>query len=57
MLESIANGNVDMSQKFEGDMVTYSCDFGFRLIGNEQRTCGTDGEWSGLAPSCDRIIG
>ena len=44
---------MDMSQKFEGDVVTYSCDDGFGLRGDRQRTCGTDGEWSGSEPTCD----
>lgn len=38
-------------------VAVYSCDAGFGLSGDKQRTCAGDGddpmgEWSGLPPSC-----
>ncbi len=32
---------------------TYACDPGFGPVGSATRTCGTDGHWSGTAPTCD----
>ena len=37
-----------------GDTVTYTCDAGFDLSGDVMRTCESDGQWSGSAPTCDR---
>ena len=31
----------------------YSCNAGFVLIGNQERTCLLDGQWSGSEPTCD----
>ncbi len=31
---------------------TYSCNASFSLVGEAVRTCGSDGVWSGSAPTC-----
>ena len=36
-----------------GGVATYSCDFGFFLVGNRTRICSSDGTWSGMAPTCE----
>ena len=37
----------------EGDTCNYTCNAGYVLNGgNAMRTCGSDGMWSGSAPSC-----
>ena len=33
-------------------VATHTCDSGFALSGNEQRTCQSSGEWNGSAPTC-----
>ena len=33
---------------------TYSCDEGYVLVGQENRTCHYSGFWSGSSPSCLR---
>ena len=35
-----------------GTVATYSCNAGYRLLGNTIRTCGSSGVWSGVAPTC-----
>ena len=57
-----SNGDVSYTLTTEGSTVVYSCDDGFVLCGNENRTClsipisgflsGFTGFWSGLVPDC-----
>ena len=35
-----------------GSVATYTCNSGFELVGNEMRTCQSDGIWSGEEPVC-----
>ncbi len=37
-------------------MATYTCNPGFTLNGGSTRTCGSDGVWSGFAPTCQREL-
>ncbi|CAH1248695.1 CSMD3 [Branchiostoma lanceolatum] len=48
----IRNGRKDMAGTFYGDTLTYSCDPGFILVGNDTYTCDADGDW-GPAPFCE----
>ena len=32
--------------------VTYSCQVGYNLVGNAERTCQANGSYSGVEPSC-----
>ena len=34
----------------------YSCDEGYMIDGDETRTCGANGEWSGSEPQCVRKL-
>ncbi|XP_021927670.1 uncharacterized protein LOC110833660 isoform X3 [Zootermopsis nevadensis] len=34
----------------------YSCDFGYRLLAEPNRTCERDGHWMGHAPQCEEIV-
>ncbi len=51
-LPDIANGRVVLSGTFIGATATYSCNDGYILVGNAQRTCSSSGQWSGKEPSC-----
>lgn len=33
--------------------VTYSCNDGYVLVGEKERQCGSEGQWSGPLPRCD----
>ena len=36
-----------------GSIALYSCQEGYTLNGNDERTCLSDGEWSGADPTCE----
>lgn len=46
------NGTRSYNDIFAGSIVTYNCKFGFRLVGNIQRTCQESGMWNGTVPMC-----
>ena len=53
----ILNGSVlfldsDRESLLPGDMITYMCDEGYELTGNENRFCLRSGNWSGKDPEC-----
>jgi len=37
-----------------GNRIGFRCDYGYTLVGSEQRLCLSDGTWSGTDPSCVR---
>ncbi|XP_014669248.1 PREDICTED: sushi, von Willebrand factor type A, EGF and pentraxin domain-containing protein 1-like isoform X2 [Priapulus caudatus] len=39
-----------------GDSVTYSCEAGYRLVGDATRVCNMSGEWSALEPRCEKVV-
>ncbi len=52
------NGNVDRTSGMPGDIATYGCDTGYRLIGNggsNMRVCQADRTWSGSEPNCELV--
>ncbi|XP_072504086.1 apolipoprotein R-like [Notamacropus eugenii] len=49
--KTIANGNYKMSKGFFYDLVEYSCNDGYVLIGEAKITCGYSG-WSHAFPHC-----
>ena len=52
MSHPISTGNYPDSQEYNlYDMVSYSCNLGFKLVGNSKITCKTNGQWSAL-PQC-----
>lgn len=55
-LTNPANGSVSLAggTLYEAQ-ATYSCSSGYRLVGQASTTCGSDGNWSSPAPSCERI--
>ena len=36
--------------------ITYKCESSFVLFGQNQRTCGENGTWSGAIPECRKLI-
>lgn len=48
------NGKVTITRMTLGGVALYSCDSGYKLEGNAQRTCGLFGVWSGVPPTCKR---
>ncbi|XP_063695096.1 papilin-like [Bolinopsis microptera] len=37
-----------------GNRIGFRCDYGYTLVGSEQRLCLSDGSWSGTDPTCVR---
>ncbi len=55
-LSAPSNGGVSTTNSnLYPSLATYICDPGYDLVGTENRTCGTDGTWSGSAPTCEPI--
>ena len=34
------------------EVAVFSCDAGYTLVGNENRTCGANGKWDGSSRTC-----
>ena len=47
-------GEVRQSGTKVGSIATYSCNRGFKLVGDSKRRCQYDGKWSGEEPVCKR---
>ena len=47
------NGAVTTTGTGVGDTATYTCNSGFEISGSDTRTCQSNGEWSGSAPTCE----
>lgn len=56
-LSDITFGRVTSSSSTfsDGDSITYECDNGYKLVGNKQRTCQSNGQWSGNEAKCEGI--
>ncbi len=52
---SIEDGSVDTGLSVEGVVANYSCNTGFRLVGDAGRVCQSNGLWSGMNPACQGI--
>ncbi|KAK8768354.1 hypothetical protein V5799_015182 [Amblyomma americanum] len=52
-LENITNGFVNLSGTPFGSKAEFSCNHGFKLVGNSTRTCGADGRWTDEPPHCE----
>ena len=51
------NGTVMLfNDTLEGSIARYMCNFGFMLVGNQERICQSNGNWSGSLPSCMREL-
>lgn len=47
-----ANGHVAATNTTFGQVVTYSCNAGYNLVGSRNRVCQSDTSWSGTPPIC-----
>lgn len=43
---------VDQSNTTFNSTATFSCPIGYNLVGSAVRTCGADGRYTGVQPSC-----
>ncbi len=53
MLNDPTNGTVIGNSVSFGSKVTYTCNNGYILSGNNSRMCQDDGQWTGSAPVCN----
>ncbi|XP_055886163.1 sushi, von Willebrand factor type A, EGF and pentraxin domain-containing protein 1-like [Biomphalaria glabrata] len=51
----LLNGKILGNSYFFQDVITISCDFGYRLVGAAVMTCEANGQWSGQA-HCEQIV-
>ena len=49
---NVTSGEVDFTTTYGGSVATYSCNEGYVLCGSENRTCQSNGSWSGSPPEC-----
>ena len=50
--EDLANGDITIPHTLYQSVITYSCDYGYFLVGDQNRTCQENGLWSGQSPRC-----
>ena len=50
------NGQHSLSSTTYNSVVTYTCDVGYTLQGSNNRTCQSDGQWSGSVPQCSCML-
>ncbi|KAG5674431.1 hypothetical protein PVAND_004402 [Polypedilum vanderplanki] len=48
----VSGGKTQVSGRRAGSTVTYTCDYGYVLIGEDIISCGLGGEWTGKTPIC-----
>ena len=46
------DGNRVVTGSLVGDAVVYTCNPGYKLVGNQIRRCQSGGKWSGKQPEC-----
>ncbi|KAK8726504.1 hypothetical protein OTU49_010282 [Cherax quadricarinatus] len=51
----LLNGHMEGNSYSYGDTISFTCNPGFFLKGDTERTCQVDGKWSGEHPHCDVI--
>ena len=47
------HGRMDGSSFFYEDVVIFSCDLGYVLVGSSRLRCGAAGVWLGHVPTCE----
>lgn len=54
VLENPANGKVLIGTRVPGSTALYTCNSGYKVVGEDTRNCQNNGDWSGQAPICMR---
>jgi hypothetical protein len=54
-LDNPMNGTVATPALTTGSVAEYTCGMGYSIDGSAERTCDSDGNWSGLAPTCSIV--
>ena len=52
-LDDLANGEVIYNSTVYRSVATYSCQYGYKLVGVSVRICRENGQWSGEKPVCE----
>ena len=47
-----ANGRINGTDNVEGVTVIYFCNEGYNISGDANRTCQSNGQWTGIQPEC-----
>ena len=53
-LSDPANGMVTVTGLTPGSIATYTCNNSYQLLGNNTRTCDSNGSWTNMEPTCVR---
>ena len=56
LLPSPDNGSVSVAELVPDSLARYSCNGGFRLVGDSYRVCLRNENWSGKEPFCGKCI-
>ena len=56
LIQNITNGFVNFTSLYVGSNATFSCNFGYKLMGHGTLTCFHSGKWSGDLPQCIPIL-
>ena len=52
---NLGNGTLYYTNTTFNATVTYTCDIGYRLLGNNTNTCDESGTWVGDIPACKKV--
>jgi hypothetical protein len=55
-LANISHGLIFVKSLYYGQNVTYTCHYGYRLIGKSMRVCQLNKTWTEEEPVCERIL-
>ena len=53
-ITSCSSGSIGVG--YEGDTCSFTCNTGYELTGSDNRTCQSDGSWSGTDSTCRKSI-
>ena len=53
-LQDLEYGKVEHEGTYFGARATYTCDYGYKLMGDYESRCQYDGYWSSKEPKCKK---